>query len=122
MDDTTSNGNGVLSLSTLEEASGGDRELMEELAQLYSTDAEDQFGALREAVAQGDIERIGRVAHGLKGSSASIGACEAADAFRHIENMGREGTLDGIETRIEDARLAFVEVPPEDSGGSPPVP
>lgn len=100
----------VLNMRQFEDATGGDTELMQELAGLYLEDADAQLPSLVEAATQRDMERLSRVAHGLKGSSASIGADRAANAFRLLEEMGRAGAADGIEDAIDRAREAYTIV------------
>ena len=97
----------VLDRAQLEEATGGDADLIRELAELYVEDAESQLGTLRDASAAGQLEEVHRVAHGLKGSSASIGATEAAAAFRALEMMGRTGATVGLDEALTAAESAF---------------
>ena len=91
-------------LVALEEAAGGDRELMRELGTLYRDDAARQMDTLDVAAAEGDLVRMGRIAHGLKGSSASVGARRAAEAFRALEEMGRTGRADDVLAVLARAR------------------
>lgn len=100
----------VLNMRQFEDATGGDTELMQELAVLYLEDADAQLPTLEEAAAQRDLERLSRVAHGLKGSSASIGADSAADAFKTLEMMGRDGRDAGLEDAVAAARTAYSTV------------
>ncbi len=100
----------VLNMRQFEDATGGDVELMQELAGLYLADADAQMPGLEEAVVQRDMERVSRVAHGLKGSSASIGADRVANVFKIIEAMGRDGTEDGLDDAVAAARDAYVVV------------
>ena len=97
----------VLNMRQFEDATGGDAELMQELAELYLADADAQLPSLEEAAARRDLEHVTRVAHGLKGSSASIGADRVADAFKTLETMGREGTEAGLDDAVALARDAY---------------
>ena len=51
---------------------------------------------MRAALAAGDAEDLRRAAHTLKGSSASLGANDLADACRDVETAARDGRLDGL--------------------------
>ena len=93
-----------IDFAALEEAAGGDRDLVKELASLYREDAARQFAALDLAAAAGDLVRVGRIAHGLKGSSSSVGAGPAAAAFRALEEMGRNGAAEGLAAALARAR------------------
>lgn len=97
----------ILNRAALDEATGGDDELMQELAELYVTDADAQIIALATAVEAQDLDAVGRVAHGLKGSSASIGALEAAEAFRILEAIGRGADASDLGTALARARSAL---------------
>jgi HPt (histidine-containing phosphotransfer) domain-containing protein len=90
--------------AVLHEAAGGDRDVLRELALLYRDDAASQLAALDQAAAQRDVAGVARIAHGLKGSSSSIGARRAADAFRALEEMGRAGALAGLDAAVAHAR------------------
>jgi len=98
----------VLDVDALRAVSGGDRELMVELAQLYVDDSRQQLAALESAVVASDLEEVGSVAHGLKGSSASVGCSEAAGAFKVLEELGRTATADGVPEALTEAKAAFV--------------
>ncbi|MDJ0522083.1 MAG: Hpt domain-containing protein [Planctomycetota bacterium] len=97
----------VLNLKRLEDSTGGDTELIVELAELYIADTEARLPELLEAAEAQELERVGRVAHGLKGASASLGCDEAAAAFRRIEEMGRQGIGDDMDTAVEQAQAAW---------------
>ena len=97
----------VLDMSAFENAAGGDSELMHELADLYVSDTDARLPRLEAAAAQGDLEQAGRLAHGLKGSSASIGAARAAEAFRRVEMIGRSGEGEGLEEALAFARDSY---------------
>jgi HPt (histidine-containing phosphotransfer) domain-containing protein len=97
----------ILDVAYLEEVTGGDPALIRELAELYVGDADGTLPALLAAAAAGDLECFGRLAHGLKGSSAAIGASAAAAAFRRLEFMGRTGAVEGLAEALEQARQAY---------------
>jgi HPt (histidine-containing phosphotransfer) domain-containing protein len=100
----------VLNLRQFEDATGGDAELMQELALLYLDDTAARFPTLEEAAARRDLESVGSVAHAMKGSSASIGADQAAEAFKTLEMIGRGARADGLDDAVAAARAAFEAV------------
>ena len=55
------------------------------LVELYARDSAIQLRELRVALTRGDLERVGQVAHALKGASRSIGAVRAGDAAQALE-------------------------------------
>lgn len=97
----------VLNLDRLEESAGGDRQLMLELVTLYLADSDAKLPSLIEAASDVELHRMGRVAHGLKGSSAAMGCEEAASAFRVVEDMGRSGETEGLDDAVRDAQAAW---------------
>ena len=97
----------VLDPSILDDVSGGDTELIQELVELYVSDAEQQFSALVQAAQTPDLEEIGRIAHALKGASASVGCQEASSCFKRLEEMGRTGSADHLLPTVDEAREAL---------------
>ena len=97
----------VLNLHRLEESAGGDRDLMLELVELYLADCGAKLPSMMEAAEAVELHRMGRVAHGLKGSSAAMGCEQAAWAFRVVEEMGRAGETRGLEDAVREAQAAW---------------
>jgi HPt (histidine-containing phosphotransfer) domain-containing protein len=91
MADTKTREPGGLDFNVLEEATGGDRDLMRELAALYLSDADLQIRAIEDAVTSRDLERVRRIAHNLVIASESVGAQAAAEAFRALEESAKDG-------------------------------
>ena len=90
---------------------GGDEELLKEIAELFVEDAPELIEKLRGAVAAGDAAGVETAAHSLKGSVANFGAEEAVAAALRLEQMGREGQLDGAPDAMEnlEAEIAVVK-------------
>lgn len=107
-DDTASSP--VLDEAMLAEVTGGDPDLIRELAELYISDSGEQLESMERALAARDIEGVGRIAHGLKGASASIGAEEARAAFLRLEELGAKPAADEIPAALAEARSAYGRV------------
>jgi HPt (histidine-containing phosphotransfer) domain-containing protein len=101
---------GGLDFNVLEEATGGDRDLMRELAALYLSDADLQIRAIEDAVTSRDLERVRRIAHNLVIASESVGAQGAADAFRALEDSAREGPSAAVATAVARGQDEFERV------------
>jgi HPt (histidine-containing phosphotransfer) domain-containing protein len=71
----------------------GEPDILDELIELFLTDAPPQLAALREAVEAGDARYVERIAHTLKGSSANMGAKRMEPICAELEEMGRSGDL-----------------------------
>jgi len=69
---------------------------------------------VRESVKQGDGVALCEAAHGLKSSSANLGAIQLAAVCKELEDIGREGRtdaakalMDRIESEYQSARAAL---------------
>ena len=65
----------------------GDEDLVEELASIFFSEAPPRMERLRAALKAGDFREVNREAHGLKGSSASLGAKRLAGVARRLEDL-----------------------------------
>jgi CheY-like chemotaxis protein len=78
----------------------GDEELVRSLVGLFWDTCPGLLDELRLAVARGDSKAVARVAHSLKGSVSQIGAGQVARVCAELEQKGRAGSLDGVETLL----------------------
>jgi len=86
---------------------GGDRQLLDELAEMFVHDAPERLSTLRDALQKGDTEAADRTAHSLKGALAMFGAHRSAALARDIEALCHAGLLekagelrDSLETHV----------------------
>jgi two-component system sensor histidine kinase EvgS len=82
--------------ATLEQFTGGDKDIARDIYAQFLTATESDAHALREAVAAGNAGEISKAAHRVKGASRMIGASAVADLAEKIELAGRNGDLDAI--------------------------
>jgi HPt (histidine-containing phosphotransfer) domain-containing protein len=82
---------------------GSDAGARSTVIDLYLADAERRVVDLLAAVAAGDGEAVARAAHGLRSSSALLGAGPLAHALRTCERAARlgRGDLDGLGARVD---------------------
>jgi signal transduction histidine kinase/DNA-binding response OmpR family regulator len=73
----------------------GDEGLFMELATCFRQEVPGQLAELRHAVETGNAGALEKTAHRLKGSIASFGANAACDLAQLLENLGREGKVEG---------------------------
>jgi two-component system, sensor histidine kinase and response regulator len=92
----------------------GIEDLLKEIAAIFVTDYRDDLDAMHEAIATGDAEALFRLAHTLKGSTASFCAQAAFNATSVLVKQAREGRLEGInhqmaivETLVEELATAL---------------
>jgi signal transduction histidine kinase/DNA-binding NarL/FixJ family response regulator len=63
--------------------------LLERLVDLYLQSSEQAVAMMREALADGQRERLGQIAHGLKSSSGNVGATRLVALCKELELVGR---------------------------------
>ncbi len=69
---------------------GGDKELLEELLNLFVKNFPDQLQALKQALQHNDIEQVTHQAHTIKGASANMGAYALKNAALSMETAGKD--------------------------------
>ena len=80
----------------------GDRDLLREIAGIYVDTYEAMVDGVRQAVADGDAEKLRSSAHLLKGTVANFDAAAATAAAADLEQMGRNADLAGAPDRLGD--------------------
>ena len=95
-------------LEKIREASPSDADgLLVRVIRRYLDDAPRQIGRMRAALASADSDALGRAAHSLKSSSATVGATQLAECCRRIEAEVREGHGGGVVADIAAVDRAF---------------
>lgn len=82
--------------------------LIDELIELFLTDASDRIAGMAVATESGDLERVAQAAHALKSASANLGALPFAEKCKEIERSAREG--DHVDDLVAACRAMFGEV------------
>jgi signal transduction histidine kinase/CheY-like chemotaxis protein len=105
---------GPLDVKTLDGIRALQREGMPDLlckiAGLYLGAAPKQMSQLHAAVEQCDAGTVQRVAHGLKSSSANVGALVLATCFSELEQLGRSGNAAGMAAILIMAENEYARV------------
>jgi HPt (histidine-containing phosphotransfer) domain-containing protein len=73
----------------------GDEAIVDEICDLFLSEAGPRLGAMERAAADGDAETLRVNAHTLKGSSANVGAVAVSTAAAEVERHARAGHIDG---------------------------
>jgi HPt (histidine-containing phosphotransfer) domain-containing protein len=97
-------------LSSLEETAGGDEEFTRDLIELFLDDAATQLEEIREALSQSDARALARQAHGLKGSSANMGATKLSEIAMSLEMAAEKQVLDQAEDILTELEEEFERV------------
>lgn len=80
------------------------------LLETYLEDSEQRMGEIGDALERGDLERLRRAAHALKGSGANVGAAALAALCGELEDAATAGTADGLRALVERVRVELRDV------------
>ena len=83
-----------------------DKEIVQELIGSFVTDAAGRLRTLRRAMLTGDVAEIRRLVHGLKGSSAQMGADQMAELCGQIEYAAGPASAEGL-PKLEQLETYF---------------
>ena len=105
---------------------GGDEQLFMDVIQLFLHDCPLRLAAIKEAVDEGDPEKIRSTAHALKGAAANLSAAALFDAASVLERIGAEARVNAAEAgwrrlSAEAAEVMDVLRACEQSGSSGPL-
>jgi len=90
----------------------GIEDIVEPMLDLFVTEAAKGMEQLRAAMAAGDLDTVGRVAHSLKSSAGNIRAKSLADVLQQLETavaQGDRAIVSSLVGRIETEHAAAVE-------------
>jgi two-component system, sensor histidine kinase and response regulator len=82
----------------------GDRGLLEEVARLFAEEWPKTKGELEKALETGDLKESERLAHGLKGAAAHIGAGRVSEAAFQLEKLARTGAHEQARNQWESVK------------------
>ncbi len=88
----------------------GEPDILEELIGLFLAEVPAQLAVLIEATQRGDAQVAARIAHTLKGSSASMGAVRMASICAELEEIARSEHLTDAPPRISGLEEEFGRV------------
>ena len=77
------------------DAVGGDKELLNELLNMFYEDSKAKVKEIEEAIKNKDYERLRELAHSVKGASANIGLTDIYEICLELENMAKKKDLSG---------------------------
>ena len=89
---------------------GGNTETLASLVDSYLEETPHYIASMREALEFGDIDRFRRIAHNLKGLSATFGAMKLSTICEQIEELSTNGSLESVESLIDQADSEFNRV------------
>ncbi|MEM7167681.1 MAG: Hpt domain-containing protein [Planctomycetota bacterium] len=74
----------------------GERDLLEEILELFEDCTRDRVAELRESVASGELDRVSSAAHAIKGAAANICAERIRLLAAQMESDARQGVVADI--------------------------
>ncbi len=106
---------------------GADRDRLAAVLLRFLQDFAETPGEMARLVASGDREEAARLAHRVKGTAASVGAVEAAEAARRLEVELRRGSgshslpafIASLRSALEAVRAGVRHLPEEPPAGAP---
>jgi HPt (histidine-containing phosphotransfer) domain-containing protein len=82
----------------------GNAKLADNVLARFQTQVAGELVKLKETLAAGDIQRLTRIAHAVKGTAANVSAEPVRYLADELERLGREGNLQAAEQKLEDLR------------------
>ncbi len=111
-------GGQILDWKVARERVAGNEELLRQLANLFLKECGKSMADVRQSITTGDVARLRRAAHTLRGSADYFAAAPVVEVARQLEQMGRDRNLAGAEgawaaleheiNRLVSALAAFV--------------
>ncbi|MEL6469070.1 MAG: Hpt domain-containing protein [Cyanobacteria bacterium J06623_4] len=94
----------------LRQLAGGDADFEHELLGLFMKDAEVMLQELDQAIAIQCVTTTESVAHALRGASANVGAIALSAAALQLEQIARQGSLQGARGHLQQTRHHYRRV------------
>jgi HPt (histidine-containing phosphotransfer) domain-containing protein len=94
----------VLDMESLRNRCMGNLDLVQRLLKTFHERMPLEMDAMEEALKQSDAEAVARLAHRVRGSSASMSADGLTRAATEIEIISRSGSVEDIPASIEHLR------------------
>ncbi len=88
----------------------GDPDIIAEVCGLFVEHSPEKIRAILQAVEDKDAKGLQVAAHGLKSSSAYVGAMRLSEMSKELEMMGRANVMDGAKEKAERLSAEYVRV------------
>jgi len=83
----------ALDRARFHEVTNGNADMVQILAQTYSTDLRERLVVVEAALEAGDLEEVIEMTHAIRGASANLGTGPVGEAASAIEQAGHDGDL-----------------------------
>ena len=102
----------ILNLAMALDRVGGDRELLQEVAQLFLETSPELLEQIRQAAAERDAKTLERAAHTLKGSVGNFAADSVFQAALRLEKLGRAGDFSSVDQALAELEAEMRRLAP----------
>jgi HPt (histidine-containing phosphotransfer) domain-containing protein len=99
----------VLAIEETLERMSGDSELLVNLFALYQTDAPKKLDTIGQLARAGDMQQLTRLAHSLKGASATVGASRMCQLAMDLEQAAKNGDGAGVDETFREIQTTCVD-------------
>lgn len=82
-------------------------EFFKELVGLFLQDTPPRIAEIEANLAAGDLQRLTRAAHSIKGSAGNFGASQLVAVSARIEQLGKAGDLTTVPPLLESLKAEF---------------
>jgi HPt (histidine-containing phosphotransfer) domain-containing protein len=86
-----------IDMDELREIMDGDEALLSECLEDFVGEYPEMLGGIKDTIDSRDASGLNKTAHAFKGTLKYLAAGEAADAAFQLEQMGKDGNLDGAD-------------------------
>lgn len=108
----------IVDLSFLQEATDGNKELIQQLVDLFREQVDEFRGEMEDSLAENDAERLRKVAHKAKGSISALGMMDVRASLQEMEDVCigynggslKEELGEKVESFLRDIRQALSEL------------
>jgi HPt (histidine-containing phosphotransfer) domain-containing protein len=94
----------VLAIEETLERMSGDKELLINLFALYQTDAPKKLESIAHSMREMDYSQVARLAHSLKGASATVGAARMCQLAIELEHTAKALDDAGVAEKLQAIR------------------
>lgn len=97
----------IFNMDQLLQSTCDDKELAAQVVGVFLSDIPVQLANLQKALDEDDVKTAERVAHSIKGASATVGGEALRLVALESEMLGKEGDIAGMRTRIDAIRAQY---------------
>jgi PAS domain S-box-containing protein len=91
----------------------GDRDLLEEIVRIFTSECSSNMDAIRQALSAGDAPLLDRLAHTIKGAAANLSADAVSAAALKIEKLAAAGNLPDARESVDKLQCEIARLLPE---------